>query len=416
MKQLTFSHVQTVVIVVDYGFVNGGNGQVGLSTALALAHAGVETILFAAVGPVGAELRDVENLRVVCLDQFDFLSDPLKARGALRGLWNFTAAEALQEVLRKCDPAHTIVHVHSWTKALSSSVVLAAKRAGFSLVATLHDYFAFCPNGSLYDHEKQAPCLLRPMSVGCMTANCDPRSRAQKAYRVARQLVTDRIAGIPRDVRYFITVSPYSRDIAREHLGDGRIFDVPNPIDARREAPAEPGANDTFLYVGRLSHEKGTDTFAMAASLAEVKSSFVGDGPLGTMMRRIAPDAEFTGWLGREGVRERLRAARALVLPSRWYEASPLVVPEAAALGIPAIVADGCAAKLSIVNGVSGLTFRSGDVVDLAEKLKILSNSALAAVMGKAAYDNFWRDPPLMRRHIDALSDVYETILAEREA
>jgi glycosyltransferase involved in cell wall biosynthesis len=134
------------------------------------------------------------------------------------------------------------------------------------------------------------------------------------------------------------------------------------------------------------------------------------------MMRRIAPGAEFTGWLGRDGVRERLRGARALVLPSRWYEASPLVVPEAAALGIPAIVADRCAAKLSIIDGVSGLTFRSGDIVDLAEKLKILSNRRLAAVMGKAAYDNFWADPPLMQRHLGALRDVYETILGERDA
>jgi glycosyltransferase involved in cell wall biosynthesis len=403
----------TVIIVSDYASVTGGNGAVALSSAVGLARSGIRTIVFAATGPISNELLGVDGLDVVCMESPDFLSDPVRSRGALRGLWDFDAAKMIGRILVGCDPATTVVHVHSWTKALSASVIAAARSAGFSIVVTLHDYFAFCPNGSLYDHEKQAPCLLRPMGAKCITANCDPRSRVQKAYRVARQAVANRFAQIPAGVKFFICVSAYSREVAAPNLGTSTIFDVRNPIEAERESPADPGANSEFVYVGRISREKGTDIFAMASKIANVPATFVGDGPFRDVTLETAPSAAYTGWLSREAVRARLRTARALVLPSRWYEASPLVVPEAAAIGIPAIVSDGCAAIDAIVDGVTGLKFRSGDAGDLAAKMSTL-NPELASAMGRAAYERFWSDPPLMATHVEALNEVYSTILGRR--
>jgi len=412
--QSSYERPSTVIIVSDYASVTGGNGAVALSSAVGLARSGVRTIIFAATGPTSTDLIGVEGLEVVCMDNPDFLSDPVRARGAMRGLWDFDAAKTIGRILLECDPATTVVHVHSWTKALSASVIATARNAGFSIVLTLHDYFAFCPNGSLYDHEKHAPCLLRPMGTKCITANCDPRSRVQKVYRVARQAVANRFAQIPSGIEFFICVSAYSREVAAPNLGACTIFDVRNPIEADREPPSDPAANTEFVYVGRISREKGTDIFAMASQLANVPATFVGDGPFRDVTLGTAPSAAYTGWLSREAVRARLRKARALVLPSRWYEASPLVVPEAAAIGIPAIVSDGCAAVDAIVDGVTGLKFRSGDARDLAAKILTLTPE-LASVMGRAAYDKFWSDPPLMANHVEALKKVYMTILRQRQ-
>jgi glycosyltransferase involved in cell wall biosynthesis len=248
------------------------------------------------------------------------------------------------------------------------------------------------------------------MGVKCITANCDPRSRVQKVYRVARQAVANRFAQIPTGIQFFICVSAYSRDVAARHLGASTIFDVRNPIEAYHGPPSDAGRNTEFVYVGRISREKGTDIFARASRLANVPATFVGDGPFRDITLETAPDAAYTGWLSRNAVRSRLRKARALILPSRWYEASPLVVPEAASLGIPAIVSDGCAAVDAIVDGVTGLKFRSGDARDLAAKMTALTPE-LASVMGRAAYDRFWSDPPLMAKHVETLNRVYARIL-----
>ena len=63
-----------VIIVNDFAHVNGGAGQVAIMTARLLAENGHRVIFFAAVGPVGQELENVQNLFVVC--QIQIVCEP----------------------------------------------------------------------------------------------------------------------------------------------------------------------------------------------------------------------------------------------------------------------------------------------------------------------------------------------------
>ena len=65
-----------------------------------------------------------------------------------------------------------------------------------------------------------------------------------------------------------------------------------------------------------------------------------------------------------------------------------LVVLEAAAKGVPAIVSDGCAARDLIVHE-TGLFFRNGDIADLAEKISALQDPKLAEDLGRRAYERY---------------------------
>ena len=71
------------------------------------------------------------------------------------------------------DPHKTIVHVHGWTKSLSSSVVQEALQRDFQIVISLHDYFVACPNGGFYNYKKKHICRLKPLSKACVLSNCD---------------------------------------------------------------------------------------------------------------------------------------------------------------------------------------------------------------------------------------------------
>jgi glycosyltransferase involved in cell wall biosynthesis len=95
------------------------------------------------------------------------------------------------------------------------------------------------------------------------------------------------------------------------------------------------------------------------------------------------PGAVITGWLPRQAVVARLREARALVLPSVCDETFGRTVLEAAALGIPAIVPDSCAARELVEHMVTGLWFRGSDVDDLQRKMEILMDAKSAAALGK---------------------------------
>ena len=109
-----------------------------------------------------------------------------------------------------------------------------------------------------------------------------------------------------------------------------------------------------------------------------------------------------------------MRAARALVFPSLWYEGLGLTALEAKAMGTPVIVSDICAAREQIADGAEGLWFRSGDAASLASALERLKDDALVARLSRAAYESYWREPPTLSRHVEQTLAVYDEALARR--
>ena len=407
-----------MVIVNDHLYPDGGADMVALASADALAQLGVNVTYFAAdsLRPGDVTQRPYAVART---GQLDLATDPNRLRAATQGVWNSRAAHELRTLLGGFDPTRTVVHVHSWTKALSSSVFRAAGKAGFPVLCTLHDYFSVCPNGLLFNSQTSSNCLLRPMSVACVATHCDPRAYAHKLYRVARQSVQQRFGGLPGHVDEFVTISGFSERMAAQHLPiDSHFSRVRNPIDVfERPEPADPGASSTFVMVARMFAPKGWSMFLEACKLAGVNALAVGDGPDRAALEQRFRSARFVGQIDRQSVTAAVRASRALVMPSLWHETQGLVIAEAAAQGIPAIVADACGGAETVEHGVTGLLFRQGNVDSLADALRRLAGDAsLARRMGLEAAQRFWADAPTPATHARELLAVYDRVLARRAA
>ncbi|HEY4989967.1 MAG TPA: glycosyltransferase, partial [Opitutaceae bacterium] len=303
----------------------------------------------------------------------------------------------------------TVVHVHSWTKALSAFAPHAACEMGFPLVATLHDFFIACPSGGFFVHGPDTLCTRVPLSVGCVACNCDRRNYGHKLWRTARTVVQNRILNLPRKVAHFVGVSDHSLGVLRPHLpASVPVTMVRNPLECEDHGPAPVALNRSFVFIGRFEEEKGVRLFAAAVRASGLPAVFIGDGALSAEMRTLCPEARFTGWLGQDAIRRELAGARAIVFPPLWYETLGLVVVEAAAAGVPAIVADRCAATDVIRDGVNGIHFTHGDARALAAAMQRLDgDAALAGSLGKAAYDGYWADPWTVDRHVGKLLGVY---------
>ena len=111
-----------------------------------------------------------------------------------------------------------------------------------------------------------------------------------------------------------------------------------------------------------------------------------------------------------------MRAARALVFPSLWYEGQPLTVLEAKAMGTPVIVSDVCAGREEIEDGVSGLWIKSADVESLARALERLKDDSLVQRMSDAVHHSYWRDPPTLEAHVGRVTAIYREMLDRRSA
>jgi len=400
-----------IVIINDFAHINGGAGQVALSSAVALAEQGYSITLFCAVAPIMEELQH-RNLRIICTKQHEILRDPNRFRAAVQGIWNFKAARVMAALLGTLDSSRTVIHLHSWTKALSSSIVKVALGRGFKVICTMHDYFLACPNGGFFNYPENSICQLSPLSIKCITKNCDVRSYPQKLWRVSRQMVQENLGRMPKGINDFIAVSAFSKAILEPFLPkNARVNVVANPIDVPKSESVNISENNAFVFIGRLSREKGAVLFARAAAMLGLQAVFVGDGPLRDEILNIYPSAIITGWLPRIEVNNLINTARALVFPSVWYETLGLVVLEAAARGVPAIVSDTSAARDIVMDKETGLWFKGGDLDDLINKIGVFQDGVAARKMGQMAYQRYWGNPCTMEKHLEKLINVYRMIL-----
>lgn len=229
-----------------------------------------------------------------------------------------------------------------------------------------------------------------------------------------------------------ICVSSDNRDEHIDVLGrnPGKLTVVPNGIDVERFAAAdgagvhsELGLADDVRLVGvvaRLAEErKGIAEFLrMAAVVApdhgDAHFVVVGDGPLRPSLERLAGDLDLDGrvtFLGERDDVERVMAAmHVFVMPSLW-EAGPLTLLEAMALGKPVVTTPVGVAPDVVTPDRNGLVAPVGDVNALAAAVdRLLRDDALAARIGAAARADARRSfsADLM---VDETIAVYESVV-----
>lgn len=190
-----------------------------------------------------------------------------------------------------------------------------------------------------------------------------------------------------RPYRAAIVGGPRQRDYLR-FLGFGRRpilpgYDTVGVERIRQQAgiPSRPWAMRDFLYVGRFVEKKNLPVllaaYARYRALSPVpprRLVLAGDGELAPQLRAEAGEGVvFTGFLRAEDVARRIGNALALCLVST-VEQWGLVVNEAAALGVPAIVSSPVGARDALVrSGVAGFVVEPQSVDGIARAMLALA-------------------------------------------
>ena len=348
------SNNHVVIICHDFGSINGGAAKVAIQSAIGLSNRGYEVVFFCGVGPIDDTLYNSVK-EVICLEQKDILSNPNRIRAAINGLWNKKAYTTMTMLLEKYDNA--IVHIHGWSKSLTASIVKACHQKGVKPFISIHDYFAACPNGGFYNYKTEQICEYLGASLQCMLCNCDKKNYTQKLWRYIRQKLQDNHIRYSSNIIYIAT-SRFSYNAIRRSLASKEVRWVENPINIYSGSKVRCYDNQYFLFVGRLSQEKGADLFCQAIRSINAKGIVVGAGENFDVYSKEYPEIEFVGWKTSQQMHEYINRSRALVVPSRYYEGSPLIVPEMQCYGLPCIVPDRCAARESVEDGINVLIFK----------------------------------------------------------
>lgn len=402
------------MVVSDGAGLTGGAERVAIATALGLADRGLRVGFFAGEGELAPDLIAHPGIEATTLGFTDAYHAGSKAELLRRFFYNREAGTRFAEFLTGFDPVETVVHVHAFRRVLSASVVRAARRLGFRQVMTLHDFGIADPNTGFYDFTRERICPLRPMSLACWRTQCTRTGRKGKAVQMVRHTVNGPLLHVWDSFGAFVHVSPFSAEILSSYVPEGASQTVvDNPVSVPRGPRVESERNREFLFVGRMTPEKGGVLLARAARAAGVPVVFVGDGPEAEAIRAANPDARLAGWLSSDEVQARIAGARAVVFPSQWYETAGLGALEALARGVPVIVADQCAAAAYVADGNTGRHFRTGDEASLVAALRQHAETDIAP-MARAAYDRYWSDPFTLDRYLDRLFVLYKDYFEER--
>lgn len=285
---------------------------------------------------------------------------------ALNTTWSKPTARDFELALRSFRP--DVVHVHNTFPLMSPAIYWVANRLRVPVVQTLHNFRLLCP-GALFLREGKVceDCSGRLPWRG-VVRGCYRESRPASAA-LAGMLVVHRAAGTWRNkVSRYIALNEFCRaKFVAGGLPAERIVVKPNFVDFPAPAEVERAG---FLFVGRLSAEKGVTALADAArQVPGVALRVAGSGPEASCLEGIAGVAAL-GALDGSTVRAEMGRAMALVLPSIWYENFPRTLVEAYACGLPVIASRiGALAEL-VRDGETGLLFEPGNAADLADKLR----------------------------------------------
>jgi glycosyltransferase involved in cell wall biosynthesis len=179
----------------------------------------------------------------------------------------------------------------------------------------------------------------------------------------------------------FITPSHFMAKQLNKMGFNHEINVIHNPINTRqiRRSKNMRAFQQTVLYAGRFSKDKGIELFLQAADkLKNIKFLIAGVGDLIDNVERASKELdnfEYLGSLNQEQLFDAFDRSDFLVLPSIWYENNPMIVIEAMTYGLAVIGSDigGIPELLSEGRGFLFDPLKPGALPILIEKLKGIS-------------------------------------------
>jgi glycosyltransferase involved in cell wall biosynthesis len=350
----------------------GGAQRSAGALARGLAHEGHEVVLASAVRPGGpVEAIDPPDMGV---QETLVVSET----GGADFRWADPAyADNWAELISRVRP--DVVHLHHYYHVGIELPLLIRRTApSAAIVMTLHEYLAIClMSGQMVD--RQGHLCLRSSVSDC--AKCVTWSEAAVVAR--RHYIANALGHVDA----FVTPSRFARDrYLQWGLAADRIRVIPNGLDLPvvAERPERRPGPLRLTYIGQHTPYKGIEVLLSALELvneanpdAVAPTRVFGGGSeqfgpdfatrLASARERCRSLATFEGEYGPDDIADILDDTDAIVVPSTWWENSPVVIEEALARRVPVICSDIGGMAERVRNGVDGWHFPVGNAAALAD-------------------------------------------------
>lgn len=402
-----------ILLANKYFYLKGGAEASFFETAKLLKNKGHKVIFFS--------MKHKRNFSSECEKYFvsnvDYEKDGFKnmITSSVNILYSFEAKRKIERLIEKEKP--DVAHLHNIYHQISPSILHIFKRYKIPIILTLHDYKMVCASYSMLSNGTVCEACKNGKYYHCFLKGCVKDSRMKSLLNTLEMYLHHKILHIYDLVDIFISPSKFLKDKFNEMVVKWKIVNLPYFVRVEEFEPEYNWQENSIVYFGRLSKEKGL--YILIEAIKDIKDvclKIIGEGPIEESLKLKVKieklnNIDFLGYKNREDLKNEIRKSMFVVVPSEWYENFPFSTIEAFALGKPVIGSKIGGIPELIEDNVTGLTSESGNVEDLREKISyMLNNQDKVIEMGKNARV-FVKKELNAEKHYEKLMQIYQELI-----
>jgi len=295
-----------------------------------------------------------------------------KLKVGISSIYSKNSAETLREKIHSFKP--DIIHVHNFFPVASPSIFYVADELNVPIVMTLHNYRLVCPNALLFrKNEVCEKCIDKKFPLAGVLNGCYRDSKVQSFALALMSYVHKKKKTWNTKVSKYIALTSFAKEkILHSSLGLDvqQVVVKPNFVE---DFGFDYEKEDYFLFVGRLSVEKGISLLLNAFKGSDKKLIIIGAGPLEEEVKKATLENNnivYLGFRDKEFIMQKLKKAKALVFSSIWYETFGMTIIEAFSAGTPVVGANIGSPNEIIKDNQNGLIYKVNDLESLKEKIE----------------------------------------------
>lgn len=364
-----------VLLVNKFHYYKGGSETYYFGLDEILRSHGHEVIHFA--------MQDDKNLPSPTSDYFINNIDFNNVSGmrrklsiALKMFYSKEAYRKMKALLEKERP--DIIHLGLVHKQITYSILDAISDYNIPVVQSVHDLIFVCPNYLMLTNGQNCERCLTGSKFNCVKEKCIKGSVTKSLLSYIESIYISHKHFYDRIDLFLAECDFYKSLLQKGRFTSSRIESVTNFLPPSKRIIKNTYSGEYYLYFGRFSVEKGILTLIHAYKKSGVETPLVlvGGGPEEGRIKRYVKEnglehkVTFAGYVYGEKMVLLLDKAKAVLVPSEWYENCPYSILEAMARsriviasrigGLPELVED----------GITGYLFTPQNSDDLSEKIK----------------------------------------------
>lgn len=311
-------------------------------------------------------------------------------------LWNPYSYTVVKSILKK--EKTDVVHINNF-RGLSLSIFSAVKSLKIPLIFTAHDYSLVCIMGTLLN------------TSGTI---CNSPSGLCKIYVKIQKFIVNNKPDLVTAPSQFV-IDKLKTNGLFENV---KTMKLPLGIELSDEKAEKRYDIIDILYIGGLSRHKGVPILINAfkeLKYENIRLHIVGKGADEEEFKKLARYDQriiFHGFVPDEGLKRLYQKANVTIVPSIWYDNSPMVIYESLMNGTPAIGSRIGGIPELIEAGKNGFLFEAGNVDELKAILENLIRTPAELIsLERGALESVKNYN--MEEHIKKLEDLYREVQEE---